>query len=229
MKILQTFESTILDQEDRHEFHVLVVPARSMFRQFEAVELRTFLELDEDAAKPLRASNLPNAIIAMFAAEYSSTPVEQLRAYTDGSRAEETTLIPFAEYVSFAKVIPFEQSPLTPTSLAEIAIKLAKGGSIATGVFVGISAGNTPMLLVTVPAGIVICGVGISFVKWLEKNSDRIYDRLLGFHAPARPRKARESKAGSGETQVVPKQIEAEGSDAPQRSDRKRLEPPESV
>jgi hypothetical protein len=93
------------------------------------------------------------------------------------------------------------------------------------------------MLLVTVPAGIVACGVGISFVKWLDKNSDRIYGRLLGFSAPARPRKQNETRAAGAAEQEQPEQKAAQENPTQERPERKaaldkprerpRSEPPE--
>jgi hypothetical protein len=87
----------------------------------------------------------------------------------------------FAEYVSYARVIPFEQSPLGAESLAAIAANAVKGGTVTIGATIGfIAAGPTSLLLITVPAGIILCGAAVSFSKWIEENRSVIWSKLLG-------------------------------------------------
>jgi hypothetical protein len=62
----------------------------------------------------------------------------------------------FAEYVAFSEVIPIEASPLTSKSLLTIAV----GVGAKIGVIAG---GATPLVLVTVPAGIILCTAGVIF------------------------------------------------------------------
>lgn len=73
----------------------------------------------------------------------------------------------FAQYLTFAPIVPFEQSPLGAQSIAEAVTKA--GGMGTAGVAVGVFATTEPSLLITVPAGIIVCkaashvgdGVGI--------------------------------------------------------------------
>jgi len=62
----------------------------------------------------------------------------------------------FAEYLSFEAVVPFESSPLGPKSLATLV-----GATGTAGAALGYAAGADPIVLVTVPAGIVIAGAAI--------------------------------------------------------------------
>src|SRR5262249_29369501 len=80
----------------------------------------------------------------------------------------------FAEKVSFEPLIPFEGSPLTSESLAKLATTATGAGF---GAFVGFVAfGSGPLLLITVPAGMVICGAAKGIAQALE---DGLRDRLL--------------------------------------------------
>jgi hypothetical protein len=103
--------------------------------------------------------------------------------------AEEAQL--FASYAASARVIPFEQSPLGAESLASIAVNSVKVGTIGLGATVGfLAAGPTPFLLIAVPLGIVLCGVSVSFTKWLEENRRKIWGKLLAQQPKPSPDRA---------------------------------------
>lgn len=78
----------------------------------------------------------------------------------------------FARYLVVEPAVPFENSPLSGISLHEI----AKSSGVAIGAYVGcVMAGNTPLLLITVPAGMVICGVASGVAHGLE---EMLYARI---------------------------------------------------
>jgi hypothetical protein len=62
----------------------------------------------------------------------------------------------FAEYLAFEAVIPFESSPLGAKALATLI-----AGTTSAGAALGYAATGDPIVLVTVPAGIVVAGVAI--------------------------------------------------------------------
>jgi hypothetical protein len=92
----------------------------------------------------------------------------------------------FANYITNARIVPFESSPLGAESLSSICAAAHKGGSIGVGTYIGIIAAGShgAFLLVTVPLGIVICGLSVSLARWLEENRKRIWERLI---MPAEP------------------------------------------
>jgi hypothetical protein len=72
----------------------------------------------------------------------------------------------FAEYVVYSDVIPFEESPLKGKSLMAIA-------GLA-GVQIGfIVAGGSPMVLLTVPLGILLCTAAAEL-------GPRLAEKLIG-------------------------------------------------
>lgn len=86
----------------------------------------------------------------------------------------------FAEYVSMTPVIPFENSPLSAESLGAL---LTKVGGYGVGAYIGflIVGGSTPLLLITVPAGMIICGAAAGISQGLEKGlKERIYKIING-------------------------------------------------
>jgi len=43
------------------------------------------------------------------------------------------------------------------------------------------AASNTSMLLLTVPAGLILCGAGMAFSAWIFENRNLIFNRLFQF------------------------------------------------
>jgi hypothetical protein len=77
-----------------------------------------------------------------------------------------------------APVIPITQSPLNLSSLTEI---LKSGSGVGIGATVGFFVGwGTPYLLVTVPAGMLICGAAAGISKALDKGLERRFLAWLG-------------------------------------------------
>jgi hypothetical protein len=74
----------------------------------------------------------------------------------------------FVAYLLRKPIVPFENSPLSADSLFDIVTK-ATGTGI--GAYIGfVVAGNSPLLLVSVPAGMVICGAASGLAKGLEEG-----------------------------------------------------------
>jgi hypothetical protein len=81
----------------------------------------------------------------------------------------------FTAYCLNKPLIPFEQSPLDLTSLTG----LLTASGVGIGAFVGyVAAGGTPLIIITVPAGMVICGAAAAVAKGLETG---LQYRLLKF------------------------------------------------
>jgi hypothetical protein len=97
----------------------------------------------------------------------------------------DTQCITFAQQISFAQLIPFEESPLDLHSLGSIFSKPTVLGIGALVGFAAVGFAATPLLLVTVPAGIVIVGAAKGVGEALEKGlADRL-QRFMGMPEPA--------------------------------------------
>lgn len=82
----------------------------------------------------------------------------------------DSELFSFAEQVAFTRLIPFEESPFDAHALASI---VATGSGTAIGAIVGYLAVGTmipPLLFVTVPLGMIICGAAAGVAKSLEEG-----------------------------------------------------------
>ncbi|MBA2691256.1 MAG: hypothetical protein H0U65_02010 [Rubrobacter sp.] len=157
------------DAESGLSAHFVVIPSRSLggesylFRG--EVRPLDFLGLRAVADIPL------GGVARSLAACLVSGSVEEfMRKFDEGFRAEieqsSTTPVPhfgFAEYLTFARVIPFEWAALEMESLGHIITASGRGKS---GYFHYESV-EAPMMVVAIPAGIVICGSTQSVTKAL--------------------------------------------------------------
>jgi hypothetical protein len=98
---------------------------------------------------------------------------EFLRRFHEGFEEETrhfSTELPrhfvFAEYLTFARVVPFEWSSLSADSLGNI---LTAQGHGEAG-YMYHEGTRTPMLGVAIPAGMVICGSGPGVIRALESG-----------------------------------------------------------
>jgi hypothetical protein len=92
-------------------------------------------------------------------------------------------LSPFAQYLVYAPLVPFESSPLTAKALSDLA---AAGGGI--GAAVGAYATGDPLLLLAVPAGIVVCGAAHGLADALRIGLRAKLLQLMGVADPAADR-----------------------------------------
>jgi hypothetical protein len=72
----------------------------------------------------------------------------------------------FAEYLTFARVVPFEQPSLSADSLGNI---LTAQGHGEAGYMYHEETG-TPLLAVAIPAGMMICGSAPGMIRALESG-----------------------------------------------------------
>ncbi|MBA2376140.1 MAG: hypothetical protein M3494_04230 [Actinomycetota bacterium] len=189
LSISQVYETTVADADSELSAHFVVIPARSLggdsylFRG--EVRPLEFLGLRAVADIPL------GGVARSLAACLVSGDVEEfMRKFDEGFRAEieqsSTTPVPhfgFAEYLTFARVIPFEWASLDMESLGHIITASGRGKS---GYF-HYEDVEAPMMVVAIPAGIVICGSTKSVAGALEAG---LRERILKLA----------SLAGSGES-----------------------------
>jgi hypothetical protein len=170
LNILQIYESTIVDSESDLSAHFITVPARSLGGD-------SYLFQGPD--NPLyelglfRLADVPlGGVVRSLAACLVSEDVEDfMRRFDEGfnEELEQPSIRPpahfgFAEYLTFARVVPFEWPSLSVDSLGNI---LAAQGHGEAG-YMYYKHSNTPVLVVAIRAGILICGSTLKLVRALD-------------------------------------------------------------
>ncbi len=210
MKATQLFETTIADQEEGYCLRFLVMPRHSLAAldlpegpssdTEDTEKLSDYSESADDCVRAAKkhvistlkleeihqvpAALLPQVISAMLRAERSKE-LSGVGSFMQISsllgRGEAPTPIEvFADYAAFANVIPLQKSPLSLVSLAGKAAEVASKPA-ALGALIGVAAGGfTPLLLLTVPAGIILCGTATAFAKIVDERRHQLLDYVLG-------------------------------------------------
>ena len=170
--VAQIYETTIADTASDLSAHLVTVPARSLGG-------RAYLFQGSDG--PLetlglfRIADVPfGGVARSLAACLVSGDVEEFLRKFDQGFEEETkhssTRLPrpfvFAEYLTFARVIPFEQPSLSADSLGNILTAQDHGEAG----YMYHEATGTPLLAVAIPAGMVICGSASGMIRALESG-----------------------------------------------------------
>jgi hypothetical protein len=181
MDIYQTYETTVVDEDSGMAFHFLVVPARD--KHFDADLIRAeFQATGFDSA----ISSLFSMVVDLLGERYHEDAELAVQ-----SRSTGPTLSRFAEQILYTDIVPFEQSPLSKISVADVVALAKRKSPTALGATIGyISAANGGAILITVPLGIILCGASFAFAKWVDENRDRIFNRIFKFReSRPRPRK----------------------------------------
>ena len=131
---------------------------------------------------PLNASELPYAIASLLlrdepedVAQHFDLVRKRLPVFIE----DHPQVLEFAEHVTFANVIPFEHSPLSGEALARL-LSARSGAGIGVGVALMVAGGPTPLLFLTVPAGMIICGSAKGIADGLEEGFRQKVRRLMG-------------------------------------------------
>jgi hypothetical protein len=170
--VAQIYESTIADIASDLSAHIVTVPARSLGGSSYLFEGSDWpLEM----LGLLRIADVPfGGVARSLAACLVSDDVEEfLRKFEQGFEEEtkhSSTQLPkpfvFAEYLTFARVVPFEQPSLSADSLGNILTAQGRGEAG----YMYHEATKTPLLAVAIPAGIVICGSAPGMIRALESG-----------------------------------------------------------
>ena len=176
--VAQIYESTIADIASDLSAHFVTIPARSLGGSSYLFEGSDWpLEM----LGLLRIADVPfGGVARSLAACLVCDDVEEfLRRFQQGFEEEtghSSTQLPkpfvFAEYLTFARVVPFEQPSLSADSLGNILTAQGRGEAG----YMYHEATKTPLLAVAIPAGIVICGSAPGMIRALESG---LRQRLL--------------------------------------------------
>jgi hypothetical protein len=179
-KVAQVYESTIADTASDLSAHFVTIPARSLGGSSYLFEGS---EGPLETLGLLRIADVPfGGVARSLAACLISSDVEEfLRRFHRGFEEEfshSSTQLPlpfvFAEYLTFARVVPLEQPSLSADSLGNI---LTAQGHGEAG-YMNHEASNTPVLAVAIPEGMVICGSARGMVLALDSG---LRQRLMDF------------------------------------------------
>jgi len=140
------------------------------------------LELDESQRFD-SGPYLSGVLAALLVEKYSDQARKRVQGVVEGRQAsvfgnEDPELLAFADQVSSQALVPFETSPLGPHSLADIGKMVSQFGP---GTMIGVvAAGHTPLVLITVPVGIVLCGAAAGVARALYTGLQYRILKLMG-------------------------------------------------
>jgi hypothetical protein len=170
--VAQIYETTIADTTSDLTAHIVTVPARSLGGSSYLFEGSDWpLEM----LGLLRIADVPfGGVARSLAACLVCDSVEEfLRRFQQGFEEEtehSSTHLPkpfvFAEYLTFARVLPFEQPSLSAESLGNILT--AQGRGEAGYMYHEVT--GIPLLAVAIPSGMVICGSAPGMIRALESG-----------------------------------------------------------
>jgi hypothetical protein len=170
--VAQIYETTIADIASGLSAHFVTVPARSLGG---SSYLFQGSDWPLETLGLLRIADVPfGGVARSLAACLVSDDVEEFLRKFDQGFEEETqhssTQLPkpfvFAEYLTFARVIPFEQPSLSADSLGNILTAQGRGEAG----YMYHEESRIPLLAVAIPAGMVICGSAPGMIRALESG-----------------------------------------------------------
>jgi hypothetical protein len=178
--VAQIHETTIADIASDLSAHFVTVPAHSLGG---GSYLFQGSERPLETLGLLRVADIPfGGVARSLAACLVSNDVEKFLRKFDRGFEEETshssTQVPkpfvFAEYLTFARVIPFGQPSLSADSLGNILTARGRGEAG----YMYHEETRTPLLAVAIPEGMLICGSGPGMIRALESG---LRQRLMEF------------------------------------------------
>jgi len=176
--IAQIHETTIVDVASDLSAHFVTVPARSLGGSSYRLQGS---EGPLETLGLLRIADVPfGGVARSLAACLVSDDVETfVRKFQQGFEEEtshSSVRLPdpfvFAEYLTFARVVPFEQPSLSADSLGNILTAQVHGEAG----YMYHEDTRTPVLAVSIPAAMVICGSAPGMIRALDSG---LRERLL--------------------------------------------------
>ena len=183
MIISQIFETTVFNDETDVEGRFLVVPAlavadlprtREAYHQFadDALGFREILEIDH--------GRLVDAFASCLAADENAEFKAWLDNRTSRERVEPERYdvhLEFAKYLAFSPVVPTRRNPL---DLEAVASLVTSATGVGLGAYAGFVVGGvSPLILITVPAGMILFGTASGIAQGLEAGLRERIKRLV--------------------------------------------------
>jgi hypothetical protein len=180
--IVSAYEVELTDRESGLSLHCMAVPGQALaeygppehWLDYLPVERLEQVGLPSDLSVALAAILLEHEDAQQAAAVYRELhdPERWLAAW-EGFRERLGPVLDFVEYAAYSPVVPLEQSPLDLHSLGSL---LAGSSQVGGGAVLGIvvAGGASPLLFITVPAGIIVVGVAAAFTEGLRYHIRRL-------------------------------------------------------
>ena len=201
MALRQQFSTTIYSWDGTMSAEVLFLPRADMAipESDDAQYFRSVMDtLGPEFVAPVVARNPERGLAVFLQASEGSRGVFRdfvgsARHLQESAFLQLDSLTPTHEYEDFAKEllsssrIPIEESPLSGVPLGDLFSRASKASPLGLGALVGwLIAGNTPMLLLWVPIGIIIIRSSAGIGRGLEEG---LYARIKKLFTPQRTRK----------------------------------------
>src|SRR5215218_8321527 len=181
--IAQIHETTIADVKSEISAHFVTVPARSLGGSsylfqgsegpFEMLGLLRIADVPFGGVARSLAACLVSDDVETFVRKFHQGFEEE----TSHSSVQLPKPFEFAEYLTFARVIPFEQHSLSADSLGNILTAQVHGEAG----YMYHEETRIPLLAVAIPAGMVICGSAPGMVRALESGlRQRLWEFVKG-------------------------------------------------
>jgi hypothetical protein len=205
---VQTYETVITSWDNEWQLTFLVIPRRSISASAayrgEQVEITPEIVKSGLEAKDIPFGGTPtdsrhwveNSVISplalMLIMQENGLGIGEILRRGDTLlelSPEGWNSLEFVRGVIENSEIPFEQSPLEGKTIESLITKAGSAGG-AIGAYVGwIMAGNSPWLLITVPAGMILCGAASGVASGLnqglkEKISHWLFPGLVRTDVP---------------------------------------------
>jgi len=176
--IAQIHETTITDVTSDLAAHFVTVPARSLggnSYQFQGAE-RPLETLGLLPIADVPFGGVARSLAACLVSDDVETFVQKFHQGFEEETSHSSVHLPepfvFAEYLTFARVVPFEQPSLSADSLGNILTAQVHGEAG----YMYHELTRTPVLAVSIPAGMVVCGSAPGMIRALDSG---LRQRLL--------------------------------------------------
>ena len=167
MDYIRLYETEIVSDEGQ-SFKAMTIPTRSL-ADISPEEIIS--DLDLKSIDRVESGRYIRAVVTALAAERESD-ISNWRSFKESALNEKIKnnhyLYELAEYVTMSRILAFENSPLTGESIGNL---LTSASGPAAGSYIGfVLAGSSPLLFISVPAGMIFCGAAAGVAKALEEG-----------------------------------------------------------
>ncbi|HET7479073.1 MAG TPA: hypothetical protein VFJ72_06115 [Rubrobacteraceae bacterium] len=175
LSVSQIYETTVMDGQSGLSAHFVVVPSRSLggdsylFRApngpLEALGLQALADVPAGGVVRSLAACLVSGGVDEFLQRFHEGFAQEVQH----ASTELPAAFAFAEYITFARVIPFEWTAFSADSLGNVLTAQGRGEAA----FASYEETQAPVMVIAIPAGVLICGSTANLEDALEAGLRR--------------------------------------------------------